>query len=169
MIFWMKVNILFQQLKKLKKLMVSFCGEATRHVTFSSSNYVLEIVVDQRNSKNSGVFTVCVILNCFEMPPKTDGKVTKVGAAQKNISKSSKNKCNRKESYAVYIYKVLKQVHLNTGISRFSSKAMDLMNSFMNDIFERIAAEEIKMVLFRTTKTFEQKTSVYASFSNKTR
>jgi histone H2B len=104
------------------------------------------------------------------MPPKTDGKVTKkVGAAQKNISNSSKNKYKRKESYAVYIYKVFKQVHPNTGISRFSSKAMDLMNSFMNDIFERIAAEEIKMVLFRTTKTFEQKTSVYASFSNKTR
>ncbi|EAA13680.5 AGAP003912-PA, partial [Anopheles gambiae str. PEST] len=39
--------------------------------------------------------------------------------------------------YAIYIYKVLKQVHPDTGIS---SKAMSIMNSFVNDIFERIAA-----------------------------
>ncbi|KAG6929736.1 histone cluster 1 H2B family member n [Chelydra serpentina] len=36
------------------------------------------------------------------------------------------------------LYKVLKWVHLDTGIS---SKAMGIMNSFVNDIFERIAGE----------------------------
>merc|ERR1712042_199291 len=39
----------------------------------------------------------------------------------------------RKESYAIYIYKVLKQVHPDTGVS---SKAMSIMNSFVNDLFE---------------------------------
>jgi len=34
-----------------------------------------------------------------------------------------------------YIYKVLKQVHPDTGIS---NKAMSIMNSFVNDIFERL-------------------------------
>ena len=38
-----------------------------------------------------------------------------------------------KGSYVIYIYKVLKQVHPDTGNS---SKAMDIMNSFVNDIFE---------------------------------
>ena len=38
----------------------------------------------------------------------------------------------------MYVYKVLKQVHLDTGIS---SKAMGIMNSFVNDIFECIAGE----------------------------
>jgi hypothetical protein len=38
------------------------------------------------------------------------------------------------ETYAIYIYKVLKQVHPDTGIS---SKAMSIMNSFVNDVFER--------------------------------
>ena len=38
----------------------------------------------------------------------------------------------RVESYSSYIYKVLKQVHPDTGIS---SKAMSIMNSFVNDIF----------------------------------
>ncbi|CAH2273531.1 histone H2B 3 [Pelobates cultripes] len=48
----------------------------------------------------------------------------------------------RKESYAIYVYKVLKQVHPDTGIS---SKAMGIMNSFVNDIFERIAGEASRL------------------------
>ena len=44
----------------------------------------------------------------------------------------------RKKSYLIYIYKVLKQIHPDTGIS---SKAMSVMNSFVTDIFERIAGE----------------------------
>ena len=43
-----------------------------------------------------------------------------------------------RESYAIYIYKVLKQVHPDTNIS---SKAMSIVNSFVNDLFERIANE----------------------------
>ncbi|KAF4527835.1 hypothetical protein B566_EDAN014636 [Ephemera danica] len=56
------------------------------------------------------------------------------------VSKSDKKgkRKRRKESYAIYIYKVLKQVHPDTGVS---SKAMSIMNRFVNDIFERIAAE----------------------------
>ncbi|ODN01065.1 Histone H2B.3 [Orchesella cincta] len=69
------------------------------------------------------------------MPPKASGKVVKkAGKAQKNISKGeNKKRSKRKESYAIYIYKVLKQVHPDTGVS---SKAMSIMNSFVNDIFE---------------------------------
>ncbi|PSN43971.1 Histone H2B.3 [Blattella germanica] len=78
------------------------------------------------------------------MPPKTSGKAAKkAGKAQKNISKGDKKKKRkRKESYAIYIYKVLKQVHPDTGIS---SKAMSIMNSFVNDIFEPIAAEASRL------------------------
>ena len=36
------------------------------------------------------------------------------------------------ETYKIYIFKVLKQVHPDIGIS---SKAMSIMNSFINDIF----------------------------------
>ena len=39
-------------------------------------------------------------------------------------------------------YQVLKQVHPDTGVS---SKAMSIMNSFVNDLFERIAAEASKL------------------------
>ncbi|XP_015592094.1 histone H2B [Cephus cinctus] len=86
------------------------------------------------------------------MPPKTSGKaVKKAGKAQKNISKADKKKKRkRKESYAIYIYKVLKQVHPDTGIS---SKAMSIMNSFVNDIFERIAAEASRLAHYNKRST----------------
>ncbi|XP_078395821.1 histone H2B-like [Cetorhinus maximus] len=63
--------------------------------------------------------------------------------AKKALKKSSakggkKQRRSRKESYSTYIYQVMKQVHPDTGIS---SKAMSIMNSFMNDIFERIGGE----------------------------
>ena len=91
------------------------------------------------------------------MPPKTSGKAAaKSGKATKAVTKGDKKKRKgkRKESYAIYIYKVqlflfsrndlllqvLKQVHPDTGVS---SKAMSIMNSFVNDLFERIAAEAI--------------------------
>ena len=40
-------------------------------------------------------------------------------------------------SYKLYLFKVLKQVHPDTGIS---SKAMAILNSFVIDQFEKIAA-----------------------------
>ena len=42
------------------------------------------------------------------------------------------------ESYKLYIFKVLKQVHPDTGIS---SKAMAILNSFIADQFEKIASQ----------------------------
>ncbi|GBP97059.1 Histone H2B [Eumeta japonica] len=71
-----------------------------------------------------------------------------------------KKKHKRKESYAIYIYKVLKQVHPDTGIS---SKAMSIMNSFVNDIFERIAAEASRLAHYNKRSTItsrEVQTSV---------
>ncbi len=75
------------------------------------------------------------------------------GKAQKSLSSRSgdkKTKRRRKESYAIYIYKVLKQVHPDTGVS---SKAMSIMNSFVNDIFERIAAEASRLAHYNKRST----------------
>ncbi|CAF95822.1 unnamed protein product, partial [Tetraodon nigroviridis] len=52
--------------------------------------------------------------------------------------------------YAIYVYKVLKQVHPDTGIS---SKAMSIMNSFVNDIFERIASEASRLAHYNKRST----------------
>ncbi|MGH0129181.1 UNVERIFIED_CONTAM: hypothetical protein FKN15_037621 [Acipenser sinensis] len=53
-------------------------------------------------------------------------------------------------SYAIYVYKVLKQVHPDTGIS---SQAMGIMNSFVNDIFERIAGESSRLAHYNKRST----------------
>ena len=86
------------------------------------------------------------------MPPKTSGKAAKKGGKAKAVAKGDKKKRNkkRKESYAIYIYKVLKQVHPDTGVS---SKAMSIMNSFVNDLFERIAAEASKLAHYNKRST----------------
>ncbi|XP_065072719.1 histone H2B-like [Ochlerotatus camptorhynchus] len=78
--------------------------------------------------------------SCSSAKAASGKAAKKSGKAQKVIVKGEKKKRRqrRKESYAIYIYKVLKQVHPDTGVS---SKAMSIMNSFVNDIFERIAAE----------------------------
>ena len=61
--------------------------------------------------------------------------------------KKKKKKRKSKQSFSTYIYKVLKQVHKDIGISK---PAMSIMNSFVNDIFERIATEGGRLV--RATK-----------------
>nr|1HIO_B Chain B, HISTONE H2B [Gallus gallus] len=53
-------------------------------------------------------------------------------------------------SYSIYVYKVLKQVHPDTGIS---SKAMGSMNSFVNDIFERIAGLASRLAHYNKRST----------------
>ena len=90
-----------------------------------------------------------ILLN---MAPKAASKGAKKAASKAKAQRSTdkKRKRRRKESYAIYIYKVLKQVHPDTGIS---SKAMSIMNSFVNDIFERIAAESSRLAHYNKRST----------------
>ena len=86
------------------------------------------------------------------MPPakKTPAKKSE----KKPKGSGDKKKKKRTESYSSYIYKVLKQVHPDTGIS---SKAMSIMNSFINDIFERIALEASKLCRFSKKATLSSR------------
>lgn len=90
------------------------------------------------------------------MAPKVAGKKGEKRAGKAKVSSEGKPKRSRKrkESYAIYIYKVLKQVHPDTGIS---SKAMGIMNSFVNDIFERIASEASKLAHYNKKSTISSR------------
>ena len=77
------------------------------------------------------------------MPGKLSAKKTLVKAKSSN-SRLTRDK-NRKESYTLYLYKVLKQVHPNIGVS---SKAMSIMNSIVNDLFEKIAVEAGRLAYY---------------------
>nr|XP_033480612.1 histone H2B 1/2-like [Epinephelus lanceolatus] len=84
-------------------------------------------------------------------PAKTAPKKGSKKGATKGASKGgSKRRRPRRESYAIYVYKVLKQVHPDTGIS---SKAMGIMNSFVSDIFERIAGEASRLAQYNKRST----------------
>ena len=84
-------------------------------------------------------------------------KVAKKGEKKAGVGKKGgkaaggkKRSKKRRESYSIYIYKVLKQVHPDTGVS---SKAMGIMNSFVNDIFERIAQEASRLAHYNKKAT----------------
>ena len=78
-------------------------------------------------------------------------KPTSKKPAKKTVKGAGGKKSKSKtETYKIYIYKVLKQVHPDTGIS---SKAMSIMNSFINDIFEKIATEASKLARYNKKPT----------------
>ena len=87
--------------------------------------------------------------------------IAKTLNVKKNVTKKIKlsdkkksRKAKRKQSYSIYIYKVLKQVHPDTGIS---SKSMSIMNSFVNDIFERLSMEASRIVHHSRQKTLSSR------------
>lgn len=97
--------------------------------------------------------SVCQSLHTtHRMPPKVSSKGAKKAASKAKAARTGdkKRKRRRRESYSIYIYKVLKQVHPDTGVS---SKAMSIMNSFVNDIFERIAAEASRLAHYNRRST----------------
>ncbi|XP_002162131.1 late histone H2B.L4 [Hydra vulgaris] len=90
-------------------------------------------------------------------PASPNKKAHKGKKAIKAIHKKNKKSHHRrkgKQSYGIYIYRVLKQVHPDVGIS---SKAMSIMNSFVNDIFERIAGESSKLAVHNKKMTISSR------------
>eukprot|EP01147_Barroeca_monosierra_P008959 gene8960-1296_t len=88
------------------------------------------------------------------MPPKVSKKGEKKAGKAKAAAGDSKRRKRRKESYSIYIYKVLKQVHPDVGIS---SKAMSILNSFVNDLFERIANEASRLAKYNNKSTISSR------------
>jgi histone H2B len=76
-------------------------------------------------------------------------KTAKVSSKAKRTGGKGRKK-HHSESYSSYIYKVLKQVHPETGISR---RAMSTMNSFVEDIFQRMAAEAGRLCRYNKKST----------------
>ncbi|KAG6814374.1 hypothetical protein H0H92_010960 [Tricholoma furcatifolium] len=90
-------------------------------------------------------------------PAKTEGAkktASKSKTAAPADGEKKKRRKVRKETYSSYIYKVLKQVHPDTGIS---NKAMAILNSFVNDIFERIATEASKLASYSKKSTISSR------------
>ena len=86
------------------------------------------------------------------------GDKKQAAAQTKQVDKKKSKK--RSETFSLYIYRVLKQVHPDIGISK---RSMSIMNSFINDIFEKSCLEASKLVRYgkkRTLSSREVQTSV---------
>lgn len=79
---------------------------------------------------------------------------SKKSATKKKSDSIVKKSKKRVESYGSYIYKVLKQVHPDTGISK---KSMSIMNSFINDVFDRLATEAGKLGKYNQKSTLSSR------------
>merc|ERR1711964_664671 len=94
-----------------------------------------------------------------KMPKGKTGAADKT-SAQKTVTKETTkgkkrgNKKNRQETFSLYIYKVLKQVHPEIGVSK---RSMSIMNSFINDTFERIALEASKLCRYTKKRTLSSR------------
>ena len=85
------------------------------------------------------------------LPPPVGKKAAK---QPKKVSTGKGRKAKRVESYSTYIYRVLKQVHPNTGISK---RGMSILNSFINDIFERLALEASRLSRYNKKSTLSSR------------
>ena len=87
----------------------------------------------------------------------TGGKgksVTKKAASGDDDDKKRGGRKVRTDSYATYIYKVLKQVHPDTGISK---KGMLIMDNFIHDVFERLASEAGRLARYNKKSTISSR------------
>merc|ERR1712083_1273212 len=76
------------------------------------------------------------------------------GLQGRQESRPSPQKKKRTETFSVYIFRVLKQVHEKTGISK---KSMSIMNSFIYDVFEKICNEASRLVRYNKKHTLSSR------------
>jgi histone H2B len=90
----------------------------------------------------------------LEMAKAAPAKKTAKTAKAASAGGKKKAKRSRHETSNIYIYKVLKQVHPEVGVSK---KGMSILNSFINDIFERVTGEAGKLARFNKKATLSSR------------
>ncbi|EOA39001.1 hypothetical protein CARUB_v10011530mg [Capsella rubella] len=95
-----------------------------------------------------------------ETPASTSEGTLKKKTNEVEKKQEKKKKKNKKrddlagDEYRRYVYKVLKQVHPDLGIT---SKAMTVVNMFMGDMFERIAQEAARLSDYTKRRTLSSR------------
>ena len=87
-------------------------------------------------------------------------KKTPTSQGKKMMKKEPSNKggATKRRSgqpnFSVYIYRTLKQVHPDIGLSK---KSMSIMNSFIADTFDKLAVESQKLVKYNKKHTLSSR------------
>ena len=120
-------------------------------VTIASGGVLPNIhptLLPKNNKKNNRMFEE----HLSEALPTLEGGARKGG--KKGVKATGKRRRRKKESFNIYIYKVLKQVKPDTGMSK---KGMAVLNSMMNDIFQRLCSESSKLVMYNKKATLSSR------------
>merc|ERR1712124_227739 len=132
-----QVNLLEEMRAHIKKLEDMRKNEDPR-LSFSTPEFrEAQRIFTDRFKKNFGKPVEWAYMQKYPWSSKMLVKLEKPAKKTTKGGAGKRRKKAKTESYKIYIYKVLKQAHPETGIS---SKAMSIMNSFINDIFEKIAS-----------------------------
>ena len=81
-----------------------------------------------------------------EAPKRVRGKIVSKQAP----GEKAKRRIRRASSYSSYMVKILKQIHPKMGISK---RSMSIMNSLIQDTFNRIAEEAGRLVRYNSKGT----------------
>ncbi|KAH9735777.1 hypothetical protein KPL71_017858 [Citrus sinensis] len=131
-------------LRLLNLLGVIMCDEESSHaLQFFSSKGTMAPKAEKKPAEKKPVAEKAPA----EKRPKAEKKISKDGGG---VEKKKRKLKKNVETYKIYIFKVLKQVHPDIGIS---SKAMGIMNSFINDIFEKLAQEASRLARYNKKPT----------------
>ncbi|XP_047329218.1 histone H2B.7-like [Impatiens glandulifera] len=123
-------------------------GELAKHAVSEGTKAVTKFTTEKKLAEKKPVAAEKAPVSA-EKKPKAEKKISKDSSSGVIDKKKKKSKKNI-ETYKIYIFKVLKQVHPDVGIS---SKAMGIMNSFINDIFEKLAQESSKLARYNKKPT----------------
>jgi histone H2B len=116
---------------------------------------VQKVTPSTKEDSNASTTTFTTPNEATMMEPKEPEK--KVKTKEGNDGKEErKRKRGRRmgEGYQRYVYRVLKQVHPDMGIS---SQAMTILNNLMNDMFEKLADEAAKLKTYTGHMTLSSK------------
>uniref|UniRef100_A0AC34FEJ7 Histone H2A/H2B/H3 domain-containing protein n=1 Tax=Panagrolaimus sp. ES5 TaxID=591445 RepID=A0AC34FEJ7_9BILA len=87
---------------------------------------------------------------------KNESENNSTSSAPKN-AKVKRRKANKTNTFKIYIYRVLKEIHPECTIT---TQAMNVMESFVHDIFERLSYEAGRVAQYHqkvtlTTREFQ--------------
>ncbi|XP_059307606.1 histone H2B.2-like [Lycium ferocissimum] len=119
-------------------------GELAKHAVSEGTKAVTKFTTDKKPAEKKPAAEKAPVA---EKTSKAGKKLPKDAASGDKKKKRAKKSV---ETYKIYIFKVLKQVHPDIGIS---SKAMGIMNSFINDIFEKLAQESSRLARYNKKPT----------------
>jgi histone H2B len=110
----------------------------------STTTFTTEDKTKQENTPNEAT-----------MEPKESEKKVKTKEGNDGREKRKRKRVRRMgEGYQRYVYRVLKQVHPDMGIS---SQAMTILNNLMNDMFEKLVDEAAKLKTYTGHMTLSSK------------